>query len=31
VSSLFHVLVVTPVIFFWLQERELTRSERNAQ
>lgn len=25
VSSLLHVLVVTPVIFFWLRERELKR------
>jgi Cu(I)/Ag(I) efflux system membrane protein CusA/SilA len=25
VSSLLHVLVVTPVIFFWLRERELRR------
>jgi copper/silver efflux system protein len=24
-SSLFHVLIVTPVIFFWLRERELKR------
>jgi copper/silver efflux system protein len=23
VSSLLHVLIVTPVIFFWLREREL--------
>src|SRR5262249_11423924 len=38
VSSLLHVLVVTPVIFFWLHERRLglhheplpTRAERNA-
>jgi Cu(I)/Ag(I) efflux system membrane protein CusA/SilA len=27
VSSLIHVLVVTPAIFFWLRERELSRSE----
>jgi Cu(I)/Ag(I) efflux system membrane protein CusA/SilA len=26
VSSLLHVLVVTPVIFFWLRERELRRA-----
>ena len=26
VSSLFHVLVVTPVLFYWLRERELQRS-----
>jgi len=25
VSSLIHVLIVTPVIFFWLRERELKR------
>ena len=31
VSSLLHVLVVTPVIFFWLQERKLTRIERTTQ
>jgi hypothetical protein len=23
-----HVLVVTPVIFFWLRERELKKQER---
>src|SRR5215510_14317417 len=28
VSSLLHVLVVTPVIFFWLRERELRREKR---
>src|ERR671939_1073562 len=28
VSSLLHVLVVTPVIFFWLQERRLRRGAR---
>src|SRR5438067_2208435 len=28
VSSLLHVLVVTPVIFFWLRERELKRESR---
>jgi len=27
VSSLLHVLIVTPVIFTWLQERELSRKE----
>jgi len=26
VSSLIHVLIVTPVIFFWLRERELKRT-----
>jgi Cu(I)/Ag(I) efflux system membrane protein CusA/SilA len=25
VSSLIHVLIVTPVIFFWIRERELKR------
>jgi Cu(I)/Ag(I) efflux system membrane protein CusA/SilA len=29
VSSLAHVLLVTPVIFFWLRERELSREEAN--
>jgi Cu(I)/Ag(I) efflux system membrane protein CusA/SilA len=28
VSSLAHVLLVTPVIFYWLRERELRRDER---
>jgi Cu(I)/Ag(I) efflux system membrane protein CusA/SilA len=28
VSSLLHVLIVTPVIFFWLRERDLRRSEK---
>ena len=28
VSSLLHVLVVTPVIFFWIRERDLMRVER---
>jgi copper/silver efflux system protein len=28
VSSLLHVLVVTPVIFTWLRERELFSSAR---
>ncbi|MEJ7861228.1 MAG: CusA/CzcA family heavy metal efflux RND transporter [Pyrinomonadaceae bacterium] len=27
VSSLLHVLIVTPVIFFWLHERELKKEE----
>jgi Cu(I)/Ag(I) efflux system membrane protein CusA/SilA len=27
VSSLLHVLLVTPVIFYWLRERELRREE----
>src|SRR5207248_3087303 len=28
VSSLIHVLIVTPVIFYWLRERDLRREER---
>ena len=28
VSSLLHVLIVTPVIFFWLHERKLQKQER---
>ena len=28
VSSLLHVLIVTPVIFFWLQERSLKKEEQ---
>jgi Cu(I)/Ag(I) efflux system membrane protein CusA/SilA len=28
VSSLLHVLVVTPVIFLWLREREFLKKER---
>ena len=31
VSSLLHVLVVTPVIFFWIRERQLARTERETQ
>jgi Cu(I)/Ag(I) efflux system membrane protein CusA/SilA len=27
VSSLVHVLIVTPVIFLWLRERELKKAE----
>lgn len=30
VSSLLHVLVVTPVIFTWLRERELRKTEQRA-
>ena len=30
-SSLLHVLIVTPVIFFWLRERELKQGSRNQQ
>jgi Cu(I)/Ag(I) efflux system membrane protein CusA/SilA len=29
VSSLAHVLMVTPVIFYWLRERQLSREEGN--
>jgi Cu(I)/Ag(I) efflux system membrane protein CusA/SilA len=25
VSSLLHVLIITPVIFYWLRERELNK------
>jgi Cu(I)/Ag(I) efflux system membrane protein CusA/SilA len=28
-SSLLHVLIVTPVIFFWLRERELKKEQAN--
>jgi copper/silver efflux system protein len=31
VSSLLHVLVVTPVIFFWIRERQVARMERETQ
>jgi Cu(I)/Ag(I) efflux system membrane protein CusA/SilA len=31
VSSLAHVLLVTPVIFFWLRERELRREQAQAE
>jgi copper/silver efflux system protein len=27
ISSLAHVLLVTPVIFYWLRERELRHAE----
>jgi Cu(I)/Ag(I) efflux system membrane protein CusA/SilA len=30
VSSLLHILIVTPVIFTWLRERELKRASRRA-
>ena len=30
VSSLLHVLVVTPVIFYWLRIWEMKRHEKNA-
>jgi Cu(I)/Ag(I) efflux system membrane protein CusA/SilA len=29
VSSLLHVLIITPVIFYWLRERELRKEEKN--
>ena len=29
-SSLLHVLIVTPVIFFWLRERELKQEQRRS-
>ena len=28
ISSLIHILIVTPVIFAWLRERELRREEK---
>src|SRR5687768_18401766 len=31
VSSLLHVLIVTPVIFFWIRERQVARMERETQ
>src|SRR5258706_5847681 len=31
VSSLLHVLIVTPVVFFWLHERELKKQEINIE
>jgi Cu(I)/Ag(I) efflux system membrane protein CusA/SilA len=31
VSSLAHVLLVTPVIFFWLRERQLRREQAKVQ
>jgi Cu(I)/Ag(I) efflux system membrane protein CusA/SilA len=31
VSSLLHILIVTPVIFAWLRERELKRAEKPAE
>jgi len=30
ISSLLHVLIVTPVIFTWLREREITRQSQAA-
>jgi Cu(I)/Ag(I) efflux system membrane protein CusA/SilA len=29
VSSLLHVLIITPVIFYWLRERELRKDDKN--
>jgi copper/silver efflux system protein len=29
ISSLIHILIVTPVIFLWLRSRELRKAERN--
>jgi Cu(I)/Ag(I) efflux system membrane protein CusA/SilA len=29
VSSLVHVLIVTPVIFYWLREREIATKARS--
>jgi Cu(I)/Ag(I) efflux system membrane protein CusA/SilA len=29
VSSLLHVLIVTPVIFFWLHERQLKKQDND--
>ena len=31
VSSLAHVLLVTPVIFYWLREREVRRGHRRGE
>lgn len=31
VSSLLHVLIVTPVIFFWLRERELKKNDHHGR
>jgi Cu(I)/Ag(I) efflux system membrane protein CusA/SilA len=31
ISSLFHVLIVTPAIFYSLRARELSRAEKNAR
>jgi len=31
VSSLLHVLIVTPAIFLWLREREVRREEKDAE
>jgi Cu(I)/Ag(I) efflux system membrane protein CusA/SilA len=30
ISSLIHILIVTPVIFLWLRERQLTRDSRSS-
>ncbi|MCX6866319.1 MAG: CusA/CzcA family heavy metal efflux RND transporter [Verrucomicrobia bacterium] len=31
ISSLLHILIVTPVIFLWLREHEFTRTRRDAE
>jgi len=31
ISSLFHVLIVTPVIWTWLKERDLQRGRLNVE
>jgi Cu(I)/Ag(I) efflux system membrane protein CusA/SilA len=31
VSSFLHILIVTPVLFAWLREREMTRAPRRLQ
>jgi len=31
VSRLLHVLIVTPVVFFWLHERQLKKQEINIE
>jgi Cu(I)/Ag(I) efflux system membrane protein CusA/SilA len=30
ISSLIHILIVTPVIFLWLRERQLTRDLKSS-
>ena len=30
ISSLIHILIVTPVIFLWLRERELSRDSKSS-
>ena len=31
ISSLLHVLILTPVLFLWLRERDLAKSENNSE